>query len=174
MQIGKLALELDQRVIGVCDVAGPAGSGAHAGRGLDHGAYHLGMLAHAKIIVRARDHDVACATGGMPCGARKATGAALEVGEHSVAVLVPQLGQRLREMSLIIHCAHPRKFEPSRSRLMGAGYEAHYSAKNRSTAYAVLPLLDHVCGFDELCMVIAPNTLWLRILAIANKTRHEQ
>ena len=41
--------------------------------------------------------------GGMPSGAWKAAGVALEVGKNSIPGLVPQFGQRLREMSLIIH-----------------------------------------------------------------------
>src|SRR5262245_57657116 len=103
MEVSKFTLELDERVVGACNVAGAARSGAHAGRGLDHGAYYLGMLAHAEIIVRAPDHDVACAMGGMPSGAWKAAGVALEVGNNSIPALVRQVGQRLREMSLIIH-----------------------------------------------------------------------
>src|SRR5262249_29533440 len=109
MEVGKFTLELDERVIGACDVAGAAGSGAHAGRGRDHGAYYLGMLTHAKIIVRAPDDDVACTMRGMPGGAWKATGVALKVGKNSIPALVAQFGQRLREMSLIIHCSHPRQ-----------------------------------------------------------------
>src|SRR5262249_46594578 len=109
MQVGKFTLELDERVIGACDVAGAAGFSAHAGRGRDHGAYYLGMLTHAEIIVRAPNDDVACTMRGMPGGAWKATGVALEVGKNSIPALVPQFGQRLREMYLIIHCSHPRK-----------------------------------------------------------------
>jgi len=90
-------------VIGASDVTGAAGAGAHAGRGLDHGAYYLGMLAHAEIIVRAPDHDVARTMRGMPRGAWKATGVALEVGKNSIPALVLQFGQCLREMSLMIH-----------------------------------------------------------------------
>jgi len=44
-RFGKLALELDQRVIGAGDVTSAAGAGAHAGCGLDHGADHLRVLA---------------------------------------------------------------------------------------------------------------------------------
>src|SRR5262249_33303694 len=67
MQVGKFTLELDERVIGARDVAGAARSGAHASRGLDHGAYYLGMLTHAEIIVRTPDHDVACAMNARLC-----------------------------------------------------------------------------------------------------------
>jgi hypothetical protein len=40
---------------------------------------------------------------GMPDGAWKATGVALKVDKNSIPALVPQFGQRLREMRLIIH-----------------------------------------------------------------------
>ncbi len=59
MEIGEFRLELHQRMIGAGDVAGAAGAGADAGRGLDHGADHFRMLAHAEIVVGAPDHDIA-------------------------------------------------------------------------------------------------------------------
>ena len=59
VQVGEFALELDQRMIGAGDVAGAARAGSHPGRGLDHGADHLRMLAHAEIVVGAPDHDLA-------------------------------------------------------------------------------------------------------------------
>jgi hypothetical protein len=90
-------------MVGAGDVAGAAGAGAHAGRGFDHGADHLGVLAHAEVVVRAPDHDVARTVRRMPFGARKAAGEALEVGENPIAALVLQLRQRIREKSLIIH-----------------------------------------------------------------------
>src|SRR6185312_4065 len=46
VQVGKFQFELHQRVIGARDVAGSAGAGSDPRRGLDHGADHLGMLAH--------------------------------------------------------------------------------------------------------------------------------
>ena len=74
MQVGELALELDQRMVGARDVAGAAGAGAHAGRGLDHGADHLGMLAHAEIVVGAPHDHVARPLRGMPDRARETAG----------------------------------------------------------------------------------------------------
>ena len=59
VQVGELALELDQRMVGAGDIAGAAGAGAHAGGDVDHGADHLGVLGHAEIIVGAPDHDLA-------------------------------------------------------------------------------------------------------------------
>ncbi len=63
VQIDELALELDQRVVDAGDVAGSAGSRAHAGRGLDQRVDHFGMLAHAEIVVGA-PHD----TSRVPAG----------------------------------------------------------------------------------------------------------
>src|SRR4051794_13781009 len=69
------------------DVAGAACAGADAGRGLDHRAHHLRVLAHAEIIVGAPDHDVALALGRVPERMREPAGDALEIGEHAVAPL---------------------------------------------------------------------------------------
>ena len=96
VQVGKLALELDHRVIVAGDVAGAAGAGAHPGRGLDHGADDLGMLAHAEIVVRAPDHDVLRPVRRMPDGVRKTAGDALEVGKDAVAPLAVQAGRARR------------------------------------------------------------------------------
>src|SRR3954452_6661097 len=69
------------------DVAGAAGAGADAGRGLDHRAHYLRVLAHAEIIVRAPDHDVALTLRRVPERMREPAGNALEIGEHAVAPL---------------------------------------------------------------------------------------
>ena len=112
VQVGELALELDQRVIGAGDVAGAAGAGAHAGRGLDHGADHLGMLAHAEIVVGApHDRRRAGPAGECQIARGKPPGQPLEVGENPIAPLVPQAGQ-----------GHPRKTRRnSSSGLPGTG-----------------------------------------------------
>ncbi len=103
VQVGKLALELDERMIIAGDVAGAAGAGAHARRGLDHGADHFGILAHAEIVVRAPDHDVLRSVGRMPYRVRKASGDTLEIGEHPVAPLAVQARQRIGEKAAVIH-----------------------------------------------------------------------
>src|SRR5580704_6242852 len=90
-------------MIGAGNVAGAAGAGAHARRGLYHGADHFRVLAHSEIIVRAPNHDVARSLRRMPDGAREASGHALEVGENPVAMLVPQPVQSIREKRTIIH-----------------------------------------------------------------------
>ena len=103
MQIGKLALKLDQRMIVAGDVAGAAGAGAHAGRGLHHGADHLRVLAHAEVIVRAPDDDVLRPVRRMPDGMRKAAGDAFEIGEHAVAPLRMQPVERVGKIGAVIY-----------------------------------------------------------------------
>ena len=103
VQVGELALQLDQRMVGAGDVAGAAGAGAHAGGDVDHGADHLGVLGHAEIVVGAPDHDLALAGRRMPVGVRKAAGDALKIGKYPVTALVPQFGQGGREKYAVIH-----------------------------------------------------------------------
>jgi hypothetical protein len=103
VQIGELTLELDQRMVGAGNIAGAPGAGARAGRGLDHGADHLGVLAHAEIIVGAPDHDVAGALRRVPDRMREPAGDALEIREHPVAALVPQSGDCGGEEPVMIH-----------------------------------------------------------------------
>ena len=59
VQVGELALEQHVVVVGAGDVARAAGAGAAAVERLVHGRDHLRMLAHAEIVVRAPDGDLA-------------------------------------------------------------------------------------------------------------------
>src|SRR2546421_160029 len=59
-------------MVGAGDIAGATGAGTHAGGGFDHGADHLGVLAHAEVIVGAPHDHVAGAVRRMPDGAREA------------------------------------------------------------------------------------------------------
>ena len=103
VQIGQFDLQLHHRVMGAGDVAGAAGAGADTGRGLDHGADHLGVLAHAEIVVGAPDHDVALAFRRVPDRMRKAACDPFEVGEHPVAPLVMQAVEGGGEEFAVIH-----------------------------------------------------------------------
>ena len=102
VKVAKLALELDQRVIIAGDVAGAAGTGTHAGRGLDHGADHFRVLAHAKIVVRAPDYDRARSGRGMPDRMRKPASDTLQIGEHAIALLAAQPAERIGEKGLVV------------------------------------------------------------------------
>src|SRR5690242_3567650 len=90
-------------MIGAGDVAGAAGAGADAGRGLDHGADHFRMLAHAEIVVGAPDHDIARPLRGVPNRMREPAGDAFEIGEDAVAALVMEAAEGVIEELAVIH-----------------------------------------------------------------------
>ena len=103
MKVGQFLLELHQRMMGARDVAGAAGAGADAGRGLDHGADHFRMLAHAEIVVGAPDHDIAATLRRVPDRMREAARDPFEVGENAVAPLVMQAVESGTEKFAVIH-----------------------------------------------------------------------
>ena len=70
------------------DVAGAAGTGSEAPGGFHHGARHVPVLAHAKIIVGAPDGDGPFAGGAMPDCLGKTAGEALDIGENAIAPLI--------------------------------------------------------------------------------------
>ena len=71
VQVGELLLQQHVIVVGARDVAGAAGAGAAAVERLVHRLEHLRMLAHAEIVVRAPDRDLAGAVGAVMGGARE-------------------------------------------------------------------------------------------------------
>jgi hypothetical protein len=89
--------------MGARDVAGATGAGADPGRGFDHGADHLGMLAHSEIIVRAPDRDIARPFRGMPHRMREPARDPLKVGENPVAPLIVQAAEGGTEEFAVIH-----------------------------------------------------------------------
>src|SRR5512132_1016252 len=103
MEIGELALEIDERMIGAGDVARAAGTRAHAGRGFDHRPDHFGMLAHAEIVVGAPHDHVARSLRGVPDRARKAAGKPFEIGKDTVAAFVPEPGKGVCKIRVVIH-----------------------------------------------------------------------
>src|SRR5690349_19565114 len=90
-------------MMGARDITGAAGAGAEPGGGLDHGADHLGVLAHAEIVVRAPDHDIARTLGRMPDGMRKPSGDPLEIGENPVAPLIMEATKGGTEILAVVH-----------------------------------------------------------------------
>src|SRR5271157_2673228 len=96
-------------MIGAGDIARPPGPGAHPSGGLNHRPYHLRMLGHAEVIVRAPDHHLARSLRRMPDRMRESARQTLKIGKNPVAALVPKLAQRPIEKDVIIHDA----FAPS-------------------------------------------------------------
>jgi len=105
VQIGKLMLQLNQRVVGSSDIAGAAGTGAEARRRRHHCPDHLRVLSHAEIVVRAPDHDLTPAGWRMPDGVRETARDALEIREDSIALLFSQPPQRCGKERVVIHFA---------------------------------------------------------------------
>lgn len=101
VEIGKLALELYERMAGAGDIAGPAGSRSQLASSLHHGGDHLWVLSHPEIVVGAPDHDVLRSMRGMPHGIGKASGDALKVREHTVTPFLLQTRDRIRKETVI-------------------------------------------------------------------------
>ena len=104
VQIGKLVLKLDDGVAGAGNIAGAPGAGAGLGRRFDHGGDHLGVLAHAEIIVRAPDRDVVhAALGSVPEGERKGLHIAFDMSKDPIAALIVKMSNSRLEIAPIIH-----------------------------------------------------------------------
>ena len=103
MEVGKLALEVDQRMIGASDIAGAACAGTHTRCGFDHRPDDLRVLTHPEVIIGAPDDDVARPLRGMPDCVREAAGKPLEIGKYPVAALIPELGKGICKIRVVIH-----------------------------------------------------------------------
>ena len=103
MEVGERPLELDQRPVGARDIARAAGADAELAGRLLHRGDHFGMLAHAEIVVRAPDGDLARIVGRVAKTPRETARNALEIGKHAVALLLPQRIDRVFEYAAIVH-----------------------------------------------------------------------
>src|SRR5579885_347600 len=61
------------------------------------------MAAHAEIIVRTPDHDVARTVRRVPARARKVFRVLLDLGEDAVAAFVLQLIERVHKNLFVVH-----------------------------------------------------------------------
>ena len=96
-------LELDQRVVGAGNVTGAAGACPHPGGRVGQRRDHLGVLAHAEIVVGAPHCHFALAGVAAPDGPRETAGDPLEIGEHPVTFLGVKRFDRFEEDRLVIH-----------------------------------------------------------------------
>src|SRR5688572_33216416 len=97
------------------NIAGAARSGTSRAGRVGHGCHHGRVLAHAEIIVRAPDDDLAGAVRVVPDGVRETAGEPLDVGEHAVAPLVLQGLDGVTKKGLVIHRLTGREGPPARS-----------------------------------------------------------
>jgi hypothetical protein len=84
MEVGELGLELDVVMGGAGDVARATGARAHLIDRLVHGSAHLGVLAHAEIVIGAPHRDVVGTLFGEVVGVRIGSAAALQVGKNTI------------------------------------------------------------------------------------------
>ena len=106
MQVGKLGLELDDRIVGAGDVAGSARSRPMSADGSDRGFDNVGMAAHAEIVVRAPDGHFArpvLLALRAPLSDREPACVTLEIGEGAVPPFRLEACDRLLEAPLIVH-----------------------------------------------------------------------
>ena len=93
-------------MMGAGNVTRAAGAGAVRLGRLDARLDHLGMAAHAKVIVGAPHRHFAAnriVAAGPPHRERKSPSVALEVGKHAIALLALQPFDRSLKAALIIH-----------------------------------------------------------------------
>ncbi len=103
VQLREFALERHMQGVGAGDIARAAGARALGGDGGLHGLEHHRMLAHGEVVVAAPHGDVARLAVLVEARAREGADDALEFDEDSVAALVAQALEMVREKSLVIH-----------------------------------------------------------------------
>ena len=106
VQVGELGLELHDRMMRAGNVARAAGAGAVRARRPDRGLDHVRMAAHAEIVVRAPDGDLArpaLLARRAPHRHREAGGVALEIGEDAISLFRLQAGDRILEAPFVVH-----------------------------------------------------------------------
>src|SRR5574339_663438 len=103
MQIGELALELDQGMAGAGNVACAARASAHAPGSVDHFVNDRRMLRHREIVVRAPHDDLAGTGRRMPDCVGKPPSDTLEIRKNSIPPLPMQLIQSGGKEVFVLH-----------------------------------------------------------------------
>ncbi len=103
MQVGELGLELHVIMGRAGDVAGSARAGADRIDRLVHGGDHVGVLAHAEIVVGAPDRDGTRLRARKVLGRRKRAAPALQVGKDAIAPFLMNGVQGFSELACIVH-----------------------------------------------------------------------
>ena len=117
MQPGQFLFQQEVVVVRARDVARAACTGAAGLHGLDHRLHHGFVLAHAQIIVRTPDGDLAHRAVLVIGGPGKGTAAPLQIGEDTIVAL------RLQRVDLSLkNCV-----------------EVHVVTSSLSVAFRVLP-----------------------------------
>ena len=105
VQVGKLALEKNVVVGGARDIPGASRTRATVVDGVLHRLDHLGMLAHAEIVVGTPDGHFLRAVRRVARGARKIAAVTLDIGKNAVAAFLVRPVQLALKVSFKIHNA---------------------------------------------------------------------
>ena len=103
MEVGKFTLKLDMLMHRARYVARAARTCAAGLSRLRHGRNDVGMMAHAKIVVRAPDRDFTLALWAVVVGLGKRTAAPFHLRENAVVALFLQLVQLIGKQRVKIH-----------------------------------------------------------------------
>ena len=90
-------------VIGARDIARTARARAAAIQRFMHGIQHVGVLAHAKIVIRTPYRHFSTNALVMACGAREFAAAPFQIGEDTVSALTAKAIKLSLEEFLVIH-----------------------------------------------------------------------
>ena len=108
----QLGLEVDVKPCRAGNVARAAGTGTEAVDRLVHGIDDIVVLAHAEIVVRAPDGDLAFAVGKARRGPGKASAMAVQVDKDPVTPLAMDSLQRVFKSFQVFHGDHRSRFLP--------------------------------------------------------------
>ena len=104
VEVGERSLEFDQRPVRARDIARPAGTDAELGGNILHGRDHRRVLAHAQIVVRTPDGDLARIVGAVAIDrGGEMPGHPFEIGKDAVALLCPQRVDCVFKNTAIVH-----------------------------------------------------------------------
>ncbi len=102
MQVRKFSFQLDQSPVRARNIARSASARPHRARGSAHRSDDLRVLAHAKIVVGAPDHDIPLAARAVPERIGKLSHFALQVSEDAIAALTFQSSNGRLESPIIV------------------------------------------------------------------------
>ena len=108
VEVRELLFEQHMAVRRAGDVAGAPGARAVPVDGVLHGGADDLVLAHSEVVVGAPDDDVDRAGGRVVDGPGEAAALPLQVREHPVPALGPEVVQPVGEEAFVVQCVGPR------------------------------------------------------------------
>ena len=107
VQIRKLPLQHHMIVVRSRDIARAAGTRSAAVDRLMHRGRNNGVLAHAEIVVRAPDRDLALTVAVMMPGLRESASLTLQISKDPIAPFLAKGGQLILKKAFVVHFKPP-------------------------------------------------------------------